>query len=182
MIDKTFSKGDLLEIISRFSIHVPDSGSLDKLRLSIMLWTEINNMVSIPEDNEIYMIKTLEELKQYLTKTNPDKVLSVKQKQKIMRFCKEVIIYCSNGYLLECSIFKNLEEIYIQMRDLRLYGDIPSVRRAIRLLNEDPKLSEKIEPIISNKMQRQLEIKSKKKVKKYYGLIQKHGSFIIEFN
>ena len=66
MIDKTFSKGDLLEIISRFSIHVHDSASLDKLRLSIMLWTELNNMVSIPEDNEIYMIKNVTELKSYL--------------------------------------------------------------------------------------------------------------------
>ena len=182
MIDKTFSKGDLLEIISRFSIHVPDCATLDKLRLSIMLWTEINNMGSIPEDNEIYMIKTLEELKIYLTNPNPDKVLSVKQKQKIMRFCKEVIIYCTNGYLLECSIFQNLEEIYIQMRDLRVYGDIPSVRRAIRLLNEDPKLSDKIVPVISNKMKRQLEMKSKKKVKKYYGLIRKTGTFVVDFN
>ena len=182
MIDKTFSKGDLLEIISRFNIHVPGCNTLDKLRLSIMLWSEINNLQSIPEDNEIYMIKNVQELKTYLTKPNPDKLLTIKQKQKIMRFCKEVIVYCNNGYNLDSSIFNNLEEIYIQMKDISIYGDIPSVRRAIRLINQDPKLKERIEPVISNKMKRVLESKNKKKVKKYYGLISKQGSFIITFD
>ena len=106
MIDKTFSKGDLLEIISRFNIHVPGCNTLDKLRLSIMLWSEINNLQFIPEDNEIYMIKNVQELKTYLTKPNPDKLLTIKQKQKIMRFCKEVIVYCNNGYNLKRYIFK----------------------------------------------------------------------------
>ena len=182
MIDKTFSKGDLLEIISRFNIHVPGCNTLDKLRLSIMLWSEINNLQSIPEDNEIYMIKNVQELKSYLTKPNPDKLLTIKQKQKIMRFCKEVIVYCNNGYNLDSSIFNNLEEIYIQMKDISIYGDIPSVRRAIRLINQDPKLKERIEPVISNKMKRVLESKNKKKVKKYYGLIIKKGGFTITFD
>ena len=182
MIDKTFSKGDLLEIISRFNIHVPGCNTLDKLRLSIMLWSEINNIQSIPEDNEIYMIKNVQELKTYLTKPNPDKLLTIKQKQKIMRFCKEVIVYCNNGYNLDSSIFNNLEEIYIQMEDISVYGDIPSVRRAIRLINQDPKIKERIEPVISNKMKRVLESKNKKKVKKYYGLISKKGSFTITFD
>ena len=182
MIDKTFSKGDLLEIISRFNIHVPGCNTLDKLRLSIMLWSEINNLQFIPEDNEIYMIKNVQELKTYLTKPNPDKLLTIKQKQKIMRFCKEVIVYCNNGYNLDSSIFNNLEEIYIQMKDISIYGDIPSVRRAIRLINLDPKIKENIEPVISNKMKRILESKNKKKVKKYYGLISKQGSFTITFD
>ena len=182
MIDKTFSKGDLLEIISRFNIHVPGCNTLDKLRLSIMLWSEINNLQSIPEDNEIYMIKNVRELKSYLTKPNPDKLLTIKQKQKIMRFCKEVIVYCNNGYNLDSSIFNNLEEIYIQMKDISIYGDIPSVRRAIRLINQDPKIKERIEPVISNKMKRVLESKNKKKVKKYYGLIIKQGGFTITFD
>ena len=99
-----------------------------------------------------------------------------------MRFCKEVIVYCNNGYNLDSSIFNNLEEIYIQMEDISVYGDIPSVRRAIRLINQDPKIKKRIEPVISNKMKRILESKNKKKVKKYYGLISKQGSFTITFD
>ncbi len=68
------------------------------------------------------------------------------------------------------------------MKDISIYGDIPSVRRAIRLINLDPKIKERIEPVISNKMKRILESKNKKKVKKYYGLISKHGSFTVSFD
>tara|TARA_R110001632_G_scaffold8141_3_gene31890 strand:- start:1630 stop:2178 length:549 start_codon:yes stop_codon:yes gene_type:complete len=182
MINKTFSKGDLLEIISTFGIDIPNANNLDKLRLSILLWSEIGNLSEIPEDNEIYMIKNISELKEYLRKQNPDKILSVKQKQKIMRFCKEVIVYCNNGYNLNCSIFNSYEELYIPTRDISIHGDIPSVRRAIGLLNKDPNLKEKIIPVVSNKMKKQLEKKKNKKVKKYYGLIYKSGSFVVEFN
>tara|TARA_R110000772_G_scaffold14511_4_gene41847 strand:- start:493 stop:1041 length:549 start_codon:yes stop_codon:yes gene_type:complete len=182
MINKTFSKGDLLEIISTFGIDIPNANNLDKLRLSIMLWSELSNMKEIPEDNEIYMIKDLSELKEYLQKQNPDKILSVKQKQKIMRFCKEIIIYCNNGYNLDYSIFNSYEEIYIPTRDISIHGDIPSVRRAIGLLNKDPNLKEKITPIISNKMKRKIEKNNNKKIKKYYGLIYKTGNFTLYFD
>ena len=121
-------------------------------------------------------------MKEYLQKPNPDKILSVKQKQKIMRFTKEVIVYCNNGFNLDYSIFNSYEEIHIPMTDISIHGDIPSVRRSIKLLNEDPNLKEKIVPIISNKMKKQLEKKKNKKVKTYYGLIRKEGNFIIEFN
>ena len=182
MINKTFSKGDLLEIISTFGIDIPNANNLDKLRLSILLWSELGNMSEIPEDNEIYMIKNLSELKEYLQKQNPDKILSVKQKQKIMRFCKEIIVYCNNGFNLDCSIFNNYEEIYIPTKDISIHGDIPSVRRAITLLNKDPNLKEKITPVISNKMKKQLEKKKNKKIKTYYGLISKKGKFVLEFS
>ena len=99
-----------------------------------------------------------------------------------MNFCKEVIIYCTNGYNIECSSFNTIEEIHIPTRDIAIHGDIPSVRRAIRLLNEDPNLKKKIEPIISNKMKKQIELKKKKKVKHYYGLIQKRGEYVVTFD
>tara|TARA_R110001592_G_scaffold278672_1_gene545959 strand:+ start:684 stop:1232 length:549 start_codon:yes stop_codon:yes gene_type:complete len=182
MINKTFSKGDLLEIISTFGIDIPNANNLDKLRLSIMLWSELGNLSEIPEDNEIYMIKNLSELKAYLQKKNPDKILSVKQKQRIMRFCKEIIVYCNNGFNLDCSIFNSYEEIYIPTSDISIHGDIPSVRRAIGLLNKDPNLKDKITPVISNKMKRQLEKKKNKKIKTYYGLISKQGSFVLTFS
>ena len=182
MINKTFSKGDLLHIISKFGIDIPNANLMDKLRLSITLWSELHNIATIPPDNEEYMIENLEQLKEYLKKPNPDKLLSVKQKNKIMRFCKEVIVYCNNGYNVDCSIFNSIEEIHIPMKDISIHGDIPSVRRAIKLLNNDPQLKDKIEPVISNRMKKQLENKNKKKVKKYYGLISKNGSFILTFD
>ena len=182
MINKSFSKGDMLDIIQRFGIDIPNCNTFDKLKLSICLWTYINNAVEILPDTEVYMINNKEELLKYLSNQNPDKLLSVKEKNNLMSFCKEVIIYCNNGYVLDCSIFNSIEEIYIPMRDLAVHGDIPSIRRAIRLLNNDPKLKNQITPTISNKMKKQIETKKKKKVKHYYGLISKRGSFNITFD
>jgi hypothetical protein len=182
MINKTFSKGDLLDIISNFGIDIPNANNVDKLKLSILLSNELDNISSIEPDNEIYMINNISELKQYLEKSNPEKVLTVKQKQSVMKFCREVIIYCNNGYNLDSSSFNSREEIYIPMNDIAIHGNIPSVRRAIELLNKDTNMKDKIKPIISKKMIKQIEKKKKTKVKNYYGLIIKKGQFQIDFN
>jgi hypothetical protein len=181
MINKTFSKGDMIDIIRNFNIDIPNFASMDKPTLSMKLWEELCSIEFLPCDNDIYDINNIEELKHYLMNKNPNKLLSVKDKTKLMRFCKEVIVYCNNGYNIDCSVFNDFNEIKIQMEDICKYGDIPSVRRAIRLFNEDPKLDNKLEPVISNRIKKQLELKEKSKVKKYYGAIFKKGHFVLEF-
>tara|TARA_R110000782_G_scaffold136576_3_gene229022 strand:+ start:7335 stop:7883 length:549 start_codon:yes stop_codon:yes gene_type:complete len=182
MINKSFSKGDMLELISLFGLDIPNAKTMDKLKLSIILWSTVNNAEHIMEDNEIHMIKGKEDLLEYLTAQNPAKILSVKERNKLMTFCKEVIVYCNNGYVVDRSIFGSMEEIHIQTRDIAIHGDIPSVRRAIKLLNKDTKLIDKIEPIISNKMRKTMEKKNSQKVVNYYGLIAKRGEFHLSFD
>ena len=182
MINKTFSKCDMIEIIRTFNIDIPNFNTMDKSTMSMKLWDELCCLEDIPVDNELFTINNLEELKTYLTNKNPSKILSVKEKSKVMKFCKEVIVYCNNGYLIECSIFNDFTELDIQLRDIAIHGDIPSVRRAIRLFNKDPKVVDKIVPIISNRIKKELELKKKKKVKHYYGLIIKEGGFTVVFD
>ena len=182
MINKTFSKCDMIEIIRTFNIDIPNYNTMDKATLSMKLWDELCCIEDIPTDNELFAINNLEELKTYLTNKNPTKILSVKEKTKVMKFCKEVIVYCNNGYLIDRSIFNDFEELDIQLRDIAIHADIPSVRRAIRLFNKNPNVIDKIEPIISNRVKKDLELKSKKKVKNYYGLIVKQGKFTLYFD
>jgi hypothetical protein len=182
MINKTFSKGDMMEIIRAFNIDIPNFNTMDKSTLSMKLWSELSTLESIPPENNIFNIDTLDELKEYLVNKNPNKLLSVKDKQKLMKFCKEVIVYCSNDYNVNLSIFDCFEEIEIQVRDIAKYADIPSVRRAIRLFNKDPKLNDVIEPIISNRVKKELEFKKKNKVKKYYGLSIINKKVILKFD
>ncbi len=182
MINKSFSKGDMLDIIRQFNLDIPNSNNMDKLKLSITLWSYVNNLKDIEPDREIYLIENKAELLKYLSEHNPDKLLSVKEKGKLMNFCKEVIVYCNNGYNIECSSFNTIEEIHIPTSDIAIHGDIPSVRRAIRLLNQDPNLKEKIEPIISNKMKKKIELKKNNKTKHYYGLIHKKGNYVVVFD
>jgi len=182
MINKTYSKADMIDIIRNFNIDIPNFCSMDKPTLSMELWRELCSIESLTCDTDIYDINNIEELKTYLVNKNPDKLLSVKEKTKLMRFCKEVIVYCNGGYNIEYSIFNDFNEIEIQMIDICKYGDIPSVRRAIRLFNKDPKLDNKLSPIISNRVKKQLELKQKNKVKKYYGLIVNKGKFVLSFD
>lgn len=182
MINKTFSKGDMIEIIRAFNIDLPNFNTMDKSTLSMKLWAELCSLEYVPAENDIFNISDIEELKSYLMDKNPNKLLSIKEKNKIMKFCKEVIVYCNNGYNTDMSVFNDFTEIELQLRDIAIHGDIPSVRRAIRLFNNDSKLKEKIEPIISNRVKKELELKKKHKVKTYYGLISKKGDFIISFD
>ena len=182
MINKSFSKGDMIEIIRTFNIDIPNFASMDKTSLSMKLWAELCSLESIPIDNDIFDIKNIEELKHYLMNKNPNKTLSVKDKSKLMKFCKEVINYCNNGYEFERSIFNDFFEIEIQMKDIAVHGDIPSVRRAIKLFNEDPKLKEKIQPVISNKVKKELNNKKQGKKKNTYCFTRKTGLFIVTFD
>ena len=182
MINKTFSKGDMIEVIRAFNIDIPNFASMDKSTLSMKLWAELCSIESIQPETDIFNISDIEELKTYMINKNPNKLLSVKEKNKLMRFCKEVIVYCNNGYNVDMSVFNDFTEIELQIRDISKYGDIPSVRRAIKLFNKDPKLKEEINPIISNRVKREINLKKKNKVKKYYGIIVKHGSFEITFD
>ena len=44
MINKSFSKGDMLDIIRQFNLDIPNSNNMDKLKLSITLWSYVNNL------------------------------------------------------------------------------------------------------------------------------------------
>tara|TARA_R110000803_G_scaffold210827_1_gene284021 strand:+ start:9441 stop:9989 length:549 start_codon:yes stop_codon:yes gene_type:complete len=182
MINKTFSKCDMCDIIRAFNIDIPNYTSMDKSMLSMKLWDELCCIESIEPEQEVYCISTIADLKEYLTHKNPSKVLTVKEKSKVMNFCKEVIVYCNNGYSIDMSIFTTYEEIDIQLRDIAVHGDIPSVRRAVRLFNGDPKIKDHIHAVISNRVRRELEVKKKKKVKHYYGLIRKEGHYVVSFD
>ena len=175
MINKTFSKGDCIDIIRTFNIDIPNFTSMNKSTLSVQLWNVLCNTQNIPVDNDIYDIKDIEELKIYL------KTLSVRDKNKLMRFCKEIIIYCNNGYYLNSSIFNDIEELKLQIEDICKYGDIPSVRRAIKLFNNDPKVDKKYIPVLSNRVRKNLELKDKRKIKKYYGISFNKGNYILTF-
>ena len=182
MINKSFSKGDMLDIIRQFNLDIPNCNNMDKLKLSLTLWSHINNLDKIIPDTEIYNLNSKEELLKFLSSQNPDKILSVKDRTKLMEYCKEVIIYCNNDFNIDCCSFQTVEEIHIQTADIAIHGDIPSVRRAIKLLNKDTKLKDKIKPVISNKMRKQMNLKKSKKSKIYYGLKIKNEEFILSFD
>ena len=113
MIHKSFSKTDLIEVISVFNIDIYNANNLSKLQLSLLLYNKIQDLESIRPDTELFMVNTKEELLELLHNKNPEKILSVKEKVKIMRFCKQVILYCNNNFDLSLTSLNTKEELYL---------------------------------------------------------------------
>jgi hypothetical protein len=127
-------------------------------------------------------VKNKKELMDYLTNPDCSKLLSVKEKDIVMELAKYIIMYCQNGFYLSHSPFLDWDEMIKKAKHIAQYGDIPSVRRAITLLNKDPKMSEKIEVIMSSRCKKQLERKKRQKQKFYGGLTVKKGPITITFD
>tara|TARA_R110000764_G_scaffold53079_1_gene115345 strand:+ start:4064 stop:4621 length:558 start_codon:yes stop_codon:yes gene_type:complete len=185
MIHKTFSKQDLKDIIYDLNLTIPDYDSLNKHELikKVILYFYNETEISF-DDSLLFPNKDIEYVKDYLQKPNPHKLLSVKEKNNVLRLCKEIIHYCNNGFCIENTIFGSIEEIEIHLSVIKDYGDIPSVRRCCRLIKGDLKVNNIYEPKISLKMQRDLELKKQNKLmnKKVNTLIYKSGTFLIDFN
>ena len=183
MIHKSFSKQDLKDIITEFGLDIENYTAYNKYQLSVLIRDYLNKENDVNAgDNRLYdNIESKEDLIHMLEKPNPHKLLTVKDKVKVMAFCKEVIHYCNAGYVVENSDFNSLEEIQIQMKDIERYGDIPSVRRSCRLMNSNPHSQEKYTPDISHKVKLELDLKRKKKIKRFNCLIRKEGYFTLSF-
>jgi len=123
MINKSFSKGDMLDIIRQFNLDIPNSNNMDKLKLSITLWSYVNNLKDIEPDREIYLIENKEELLKYLSEHNPDKLLSVKEKGKLMNFCKR----------LSCIVLMDILLNVVRLILLRRYIFLQGISRFMEI-------------------------------------------------
>ena len=71
---------------------------------------------------------------------------------------KKIIYYCSKcNYVISYSNYDNLEQIIHDANIIKYFGNEPSVRRAIKLLNNDNKIKDKIEVIMSEKCKARLD-------------------------
>ena len=76
-----------------------------------------------------------------------------------MRKAKQIIAYCNNQFLLTCSCYLDFDSLMSDADEIKKYGDIPTCRRAINLLNNDPKITHKLEIHISSKTSKKLQEK-----------------------
>lgn len=164
MIDKSHSKKELIAIIQTFEIPVEDMFDLTKTQLQNNLMRELSNMKSLKPDYDEYCIETIEQLKEYLKNQNQLKVLSIKDKDRIMNLSKFIIHYCKNNYMIAPSHFTCIDEIIETGREISQYGDVPTARRAVELLNNDPKIEDNFKIKISPKIEKKL--KEKQDIKK----------------
>ena len=162
-IHKSHSKTDLIDLINYLGLPIVFNHSNNKKELHEKIHTCIasSDRGMFLQENH-FNIDTMGQLSIYLQKPNPKKTLSIKEKSDVMAICKGLIVYCNGGYDLNLSPqYTDTQSILDDALYIKNFGDIPSVRRACRLLQSDPKfVGQCFNPIISPQVMKTLDEKA----------------------
>jgi len=175
LIDKTHSKTDLIDIINELDLPIVHSHQDNKNDLQNKFKKCLKDSLKI-QDN-FYNIKSKDDLIFYLESKNPKKVLTIKQKQDVMKICKKIIQYSKSNYDLTMTDYNEQQELIDDLHYIKQFGDIPSVRRCCRLMNEDIKMGGlRFNPLISPQVKKDLEEKKIVKQVKNYKLTIRYAT------
>lgn len=181
-IDKSHSKNDLVSIINTIDVPIVFSHASNKRDIQDKLMKLFNSTKNIVFKPNVYKIETLKDLRIYVSNPNPKKILSVKDKQTIMLICKEVVKFCKNKYFLSKTNYKTIRDLEDDMLYIIQFGDLPSVRRVCRLMNDNVQKSQIWTPIISPQVKKLLDEKEKSKQINPSSIIIKKGNYNITFS
>lgn len=181
-IDKSHSKTDLIELINTIDIPVIFSHSHNKHDIQQKLEELIKESKDIIFDANVYNISTLKDLQIYVSNPNPKKILSVKEKSTVMQICREICKYCKNNFHIQKTNYKSVQELHDDALYIVQFGDLPSVRRSCKLLNNNQQRIQEYIPIISPQVRKLLEDKMKSKKVYSHGLEKSYGNFTIKFD
>ncbi len=180
-IHMSHSRKELLDIIRVFKLPITGRNDKNKKQLQEAIVEVVRFLDNIIPEDQYFFIKSKEELIEYLIKSNPAKTLTIKEKTDVMLTAKKLIGYSRNGYYLMPSGYMDAIDVYKDATYIAKFPEIPSVRKAIDLINLDPKMREKIEMIIPRRIKKQLE-KRKAVKQSSIPLYIKRGEFNITFD
>ncbi len=180
-IHMSHSRKELLDIIRVFKLPITGRNDKNKKQLQEAIVEVVRFLDNIIPEDQYFFIKSKEELIEYLIKSNPAKTLTIKEKTDVMLTAKKLIGYSRNGYYLMPSGYMDAIDVYKDATYIAKFPEIPSVRKAIDLINQDPKMREKIEMIIPRRIKKQLE-KRKAVKQSSIPLYIKRGEFNITFD
>ena len=161
IIHKTHSKLELVKIIIELNIKIKNPRQYKKMDLSALLIDQLGTIDNIKASLHL-PFNNIIDLKHYLINVNPNKILSVRDKNDIIHKCKRIKHYCRNGYNLENTDYNNNENILQDINCIKKHGAIPSVRKAIKEYNMNP-IKEIVDIYIPPHILKEMEIKNKLK-------------------
>ena len=180
-INKTHSKTDLVELINTIDLPVVFGHSDNKKSIQSKLITALEKDIFFKVN--VYNISNKDELIIFLTNPSPKKTLSVKEKKTIMKICKAIVMYANCDYFIEGqNYYKDMKQIEDDMLYISQYGDLPSVRRACKLMNANIMSKKHYEPLISPQVRKEIDEKVKLKTKNQYACKILKGPFVITFD
>lgn len=181
IIHPSHSKKDLIELCDVFNIEILDIYDLSKMSLVSTISQILEKIDYIEPENDYYFIDNIEDLKRYLTDANQAKNLSITEKERLITISRDIISYCKHSYTLH-PYFKSKEHLVAQAKVIQPHCDISTCRRALNMLSEDRTLKEKIIPILSKRVKKQLEKKDRLKKGGSGGLKVRRGEFVVSFD
>lgn len=181
-IDKSHSKTDLIDIINTLNVPIVFSHQHNKRDIQDKLIELFSEKKHFTFQNNVYNISNLTDLQIYVSNPNPKRSLSVKEKSNVMRICREICKYCQGSYIIQKTNYKTREELHDDMLYIIQYGDLPSVRRTCKLMNENIERIQKWKPIISPQVKKALIEKEMSKKSFCHSFLCKQGEFVINFD
>jgi hypothetical protein len=181
MIHPTHSKKDLIEICEVFNIELLDIYDLKKDELVNEIEQALEYIDYIEPEDIYYYISDIQELKDYLISPNQGKSLSISGRERMIMIARDIIYYCRNGFNINPK-FKNIEELIDSAKTIAIHGDISTCRRALGYLKDDTKIRPSIEPVLSNRMKKQLERKEELRKRNVGKLTSAKGKFLLSFD
>lgn len=171
-IHKSHTKGDLRLIFESLKVYIDPELTKREIIESVMDYLDI----------VIYknLIPNLTQLQDIFRNPSTKNRLSIEDKTNIMHTAKKVIQYCKNNYYLN-DIYSSHSQVYLDCITIYRYGDIPTIRRALRLYNLSPYKNDHINPIISIEVQELLKEKELIKKNKILKFKMSKGKYIIDF-
>tara|TARA_R110002050_G_scaffold275333_2_gene420048 strand:- start:378 stop:929 length:552 start_codon:yes stop_codon:yes gene_type:complete len=181
-IHKTFSKKDIVEICDILTIEIEDICDMNKAQLikAVEKWVTDNpQQLFLP--NILHIDNSLE-LQTHFKSINQSKINSAQTKSDVMKCAKKLIAYGKNGYITTSYGYEDIVQVKEDIEFILPYGDSPSVRKAVEWVNNDPKLTEKYFPIISEAVKEKINIKRELKIQSQGKMSLRFGHFVVCFN
>jgi hypothetical protein len=161
MIHKSHTKKDLIEIIEVFNFKkdIENYHEYNKDTLTTLLDIHLRTIINVEPEKEYYDFEDIDDLREYLKLPSPKQVISVKEKDKIIDKAKKIIFYCRICGFQLGYYYETIDHVIEDADYIKKYGDIPTIRRALKLLNVDDKIINKFIPVITYRTQQRLKKK-----------------------
>ena len=181
-IHKTFSKKDICEICDILGIEIEDIRDLNKQQLISALTNWVtDNPTRCFLPNQLFLDDVLQ-LTTHLKTINQSKINSAKTKQEVMRRAKKLIADGKNGYIFTSYGYEDIVQIKEDIEFILPFGDSPSVRKAVEWVNNDPKLTDKYFPTISEAVRQKIHEKKTLKIQSAGKICVHWGHFVVKFD
>ena len=165
-IHTSHSRKDMVDLIDIYNLdennnYLYNYLEMSKIVLSKLLWKTIQQMDSLSiKDNDLFFIKDLEHLKEYISSRSPNKSIRGKDILFLYDKLKNLNFYVKKcGYNIHQSNYNCLNDIIDDTHFVRQYGSLPAVRRIVKLINLDNQIKMSFECVMSQRQRKALELK-----------------------